>query len=639
MNFFEQQDIARKNTRRLVFLFVLAVLSLVIITNLFLTFFPWQMHSKSFDEGGSNSELACLMAEGCDFWASIDWEQMFWVSVFVVLIIGGVSLFKWFSIAAGGKKIAKMMGGTLIRVDTDDPAEKKLVNVVEEMALASNMPVPAVYVMKEEFGINAFAAGFSTKDAVVAVTQGTLDSLNRDQLQGVVAHEFSHILNGDMRLNMHLIAILHGIMFITEAGFVFLRGSTYSRRDKSGPTLALGLGLVVIGSLGTFFGSLIKAAVSRQREYLADASAVQFTRNPDGIGGALKVIGGSSTGTLINDSHGTELSHLFFGSAVSWAQSFFATHPPIDDRIRKVDPHWDGDYLSPDVATKTRADKEARGQKADFMHKEKLSTLVAAVVLAEEASGNTGFNVEEEPLPQDSLHEPMAAAAAVCCLLLPAKANERKTELAKIETDWPELHDAMDNSPWKFSQREDFLPIVELAVGALRALSEDDYKRLKQQLIKLIRVDGVIDLYEWALYNLLKSNLDAHFDKAVNVRPKFNSVRSLEKEILDIIYMLLHSVDQSDENKLKAFNKACNVCGIYNATADFSTEVKVNEFTVAVKKMTSAYPVIKGRVMKALIDVISIDGRIEKVERNTVIAIGALIDSPLSELQMAILES
>ena len=236
-----------------------------------------------------------------------------------LVIVGGGSLNKMVQLRGGGQTVAEELGGRLLTAGTADPVERRLLNVVEEMAIASGTPTPPVYLMDREDGINAFAAGFSPTDAVIGVTKGTATQLDRDELQGVIAHEFSHILNGDMRLNIRLMGLLHGILIIGMLGYFLLRLSFYTgggRRSRSGkeaiPIMAIGAGLAVIGFAGTFFGNLIKAAVSRQREFLADASAVQFTRQPDGLAGALKKIGGFSAGSSIENPNAPEASHMFF---------------------------------------------------------------------------------------------------------------------------------------------------------------------------------------------------------------------------------------------------------------------------------------------------------------------------------------
>ena len=281
------------------------------------------------------------------------------VAIGVLVLVGGGSLYKIAQLRGGGRVVAEQLGGRLLHPDTTDPHERVLLNVVEEIALASGTPTPPVYLLEEEEGINAFAAGFTPDDAVIGVTRGTLHQLQRAELQGVIAHEFSHILNGDMQLNIRLMGVLHGILLIGILGYFVFRSAMFSsmgRRSDRGNAgialLALGGGLIVIGSLGTFFGKWIKASVSRQREFLADASAVQFTRDPDGIAGALKRIGGFVSGSAVASPNAPEASHLFFGQALSGGlQSIFATHPPLAERIRRLDPSFDGEFgmLAPPV--------------------------------------------------------------------------------------------------------------------------------------------------------------------------------------------------------------------------------------------------------------------------------------------------
>ena len=292
MDFFREQDIARRNTRLLTLLFGIAVLVLIAMTNLLLVGFV------VFESGGGHASLSDDM---------LDWQSFIAVGAVITLIIGAVVLVNWINFARGGKQVAAALGGRLVQPGTDDPLEQRAANIVQEMALAANMPVPSLFVLDEEAGINAFAAGTSPANAVVAVTQGALTSLNRDQLQGVIGHEFSHILNGDMRLSIRLAAMLRGITFIGDVGSILLHSASHRRRYRSskkddgrGAVLAIGLGLYLIGLLGGLMAGLIKSAISKQKEYLADASAVQFTRNPEGIGDALKIIGGQGACLLFS---------------------------------------------------------------------------------------------------------------------------------------------------------------------------------------------------------------------------------------------------------------------------------------------------------------------------------------------------
>jgi len=303
MNFFEHQQQARRASMRLVLLFLVAVAGVVLAVNVVGALsYAWTLATP----GGARAPAGFHLA----------------VTLVTLALIGAGTWWETSRLAAGGEAVAQMVGARPLDPSTRDLLERRLLNVVEEMALASGTPVPRVYVMDHEAGINAFAAGHGINDAVIAVTRGTLTRLSRDELQGVVAHEFSHIFNGDMRLNLRLIGVLFGLMMIAMAGRFMMEVGRGGRDSKAATGIAVvGVALWLVGYVGVFCGRLIKAAVSRQREYLADSSAVQFTRNPDGIGGALRKIGGltgaGTLGTEIRHPHAETLSHLFLGAATT----------------------------------------------------------------------------------------------------------------------------------------------------------------------------------------------------------------------------------------------------------------------------------------------------------------------------------
>ena len=346
MNFFEQQDIARRNSRLLVVLFLAAVFGLILLTNVLVAGFLWFNEDYNIYSGSRQGMSGFL--------PYFTWERFGGIGLGVTATVAFVALVKWIQLSTGGKVVAEGMGGTRILPQTRDPGERRCLNVVEEIALAANMPVPAVYVMNGERGINAFAAGISPADAIVAVTRGTISQLKRHELQGVIAHEFSHILNGDMRLNIRLAAMLKGIAFVGDVGHMLLRSSHVARTGRSSKanTAALpvfGLALWLLGWLGGLAAGFIKAAISRQKEFLADASAVQYTRNPEGIGDALRVIGAYLPGTLVHAARAAEMSHIFFGQIEHRLWQLFATHPPLSERIRRVNPNWNGTFIEREV--------------------------------------------------------------------------------------------------------------------------------------------------------------------------------------------------------------------------------------------------------------------------------------------------
>src|ERR1700722_10218684 len=332
MDFFERQDKARKKTKWLLIYFILAVTAMIVAIYIaaILIFSGVQAHQHRYSDEQPQFDL---------------WNAQLFLGVAlgtIAIILTGSS-YKTMSLAAGGSAVSENMGARLVSSNSPDPDERKLLNVVEEMAIASGVPVPQVYVMDDEDGINAFAAGHKPGDATVTITRGCMKLLSRDELQGVIGHEFSHILNGDMRLNLRLMGTIFGILCLAIIGRILLQ--TIRGREKN-PLPIIGLVLLVVGYIGVFFGRLIQAAVSRQREFLADASSVQFTRNPLGITGALKKIGGlGENGSRLGAAHAEEVSHMFFGNGVS--EPFIGlleTHPPLTDRIRAFDPNFDGKF-------------------------------------------------------------------------------------------------------------------------------------------------------------------------------------------------------------------------------------------------------------------------------------------------------
>ena len=331
MNFFRAQDEARGRTTKLVVLLVLAILALA----------------------GSLYVLAVLGKGELLEHGELDWFQgdLFCLTsgLALVVILGG-SLVRIAELSKGGGAIAERLGGRLVSGVTKDPAERRYLNVVQEMALAAGLPVPLCFVLDDE-SINAFAAGNSPQDAAVGVTRGALRHLTRDELQGVIAHEFSHIGNGDMKLNLRIIGAIAGLTALAQLGYIFFRLAGSVRGKNSAPiALAMiltGVVVLLIGSGGILFGKIIQAAVSREREYLADASAVQFTRNPLGLGSALKKIAGFAGARRDASEAELEAQHLFFASSGGFLESLFSTHPPIDERIRRIDPAFDGHI--PDV--------------------------------------------------------------------------------------------------------------------------------------------------------------------------------------------------------------------------------------------------------------------------------------------------
>lgn len=493
MNFFEHQDNARRRTRLLAFNYVLAVgLIILAIYGVAISLVTYAGPLEGLPTG--------------TLWIP---ELFLPVALFTLAIIALGTMYKIFTLRSGGRAVAEMLGGRVVTGAPTDPSERRLLNVVEEMAIASGIPVPTVYVMDNEAGINAFAAGLNTSDAVVAVTRGTLEQLNRDQLQGVIGHEFSHILNGDMRLNLRLMGILHGILLISLIGYGCMRAAGRSRRGRrSGKGAAglflVGLALYIIGWVGVFFGNLIKAAVSRQREFLADASAVQFTRNPDGLKEALSTIGSFRPSSTLQHPSAPEASHFYFANGLTRSlNSLFATHPPLDERIKRIDPAWGGQ-----PGAETGAPKKTDHSPANllgFAGRPGPSHLRAATQLV---------NAIPSTL-QDALRSPDRVAAIAYALLLadasPDRVAQHREQISasfspSLAADFTATH--VQLSGMTRSQR---VPILDLAIPAFRRLPRAQYDAVRKTLLAIVSDDEQVDLHEFVIMRTLLHHMDRHF--------------------------------------------------------------------------------------------------------------------------------
>ena len=619
MDFFRQQEIARRNTRRLIALFLLAVLALIVITNLLFI---------GLLTGGDLSY----------FFEYFDWSVFIVVGAFVAMVIGIVVLVNWLLFARGGKQVATALGGTLVQPATDDPMERRAANIVQEMALAANMPVPSLFVLNEETGINAFAAGTSPTNAVVAVTHGALTILNRDQLQGVIGHEFSHILNGDMRLSIRLAAMLRGITFIGDFGSALLRGSSHrrgfgsSKSNDQGAVVGLGLGLLLVGLLGGLMAGLIKSAISKQKEYLADASAVQFTRNPEGIGDALKIIGGHESGTLVEAGRATEMSHLFFGQVQHRLWSGFATHPPIEERINRIDPDWDGIFLSapPQEIATEEEQADDPGHEAAISAIAVIATNTTMTETGGAAIPNATAREEAELLIQEA-RDPLGAMALVLALTWdpPHEVSQwRALETKPIEG----LADTVRRccEPLRSRAVEQRLALLELCLPALRGLSTEQYRVFRGLLLEWINADGRTTLEEWCLFQVVRHFLDPEF---LGTRPASPKHKSLNAVADDLAIVLGTMACLTEEDTDRAFNRGSDMLKLQLRLPEVS-DLTVANFGDAVESLAECYPLLKVSVLKALAVVAADDGVISNIEMTLVKAMAATMDCPVPDAML-----
>lgn len=642
MNFFESQDRVRKHTFQLVFLFSLAVFTLIIMTNLLVMVVFGFISSEQMQSGGALVQ-------------KMDWQTFAAVSAGVGAVVLMGSLYKIMALAAGGKTVAEALGGQLIPQNTDDLKQRKLLNVVEEMAIASGTPVPPVYILAGEPGINAFAAGFTPRDAVIGVTQGLIDHLSREQLQGVIAHEFSHIFNGDMRLNIRLMGVLNGILIIGLAGYYILRATRGRSRGKgAGGILGLAIGLMVIGFAGTFFGGLIKAAVSRQREYLADASAVQFTRNPDGIAGALKRIGGLEYGSMVENPGAPEVSHAFFAQGVSgFMQSWSATHPPLAERIKRIDPHWDGKFDSADKADSTRNEEPAANQEPinqEPMAREALAKQVATVAVGaamadvanaidqignpkQETIDHARSLIAELPVViKEAAREPYGARAVIYSLVLDPGREVRGRQLqhlqeyadADVFVLTQKLIPEMDGLDIKYR-----LPLIDIAIPALKQLSVSQYRSFRENLSALIEMDSRVDLLEWSLQKILFNHLDGQFFKLAHTKTRHSHVRQLKTEVELILSVMAYAGHREQNDIEAAFSAATKTLEFSGLQLRAKNEISLSDLDGALQQLEMLNPLAKPKLLKACATSVMHDQKISSVEAELLRAFSGVLDCPM----------
>ncbi len=652
MDFFEHQAQAQRQTRFLIFMFILALIAIVFTVDLVVLTLVVNMDNQTNQ----------LLMPGLQL-ASEHQGLIGITSLGVAGLIGMASLYRIAMLGGGGGKVARSLGGALVSPDTRDPLRRRLHNVVEEMAIASGVPVPEVYVLEEEQGLNAFAAGFTTGDAAIAVTRGSLESFNRDELQGVIAHEFSHVLNGDMRLNMRLMGILFGIQVISLIGRTILRSLRHtrfrsSRSDKKGGgivvVIALGAALAVIGYVGLFFARLIKAGVSRQREYLADASAVQFTRQTGGIAGALKKIGYGAS-SLIEDSDGEEVSHMLFANGLNSFLKLYATHPPIEERIRALEPGFNpAAYLRERSRQAAAAERVAQ---AEFTQAEPDAhtaqehwgrLMESLLILTPGAVSDSIGNPQERHIQhatelrrllprqvQQAAQSRSGALLLILSLLLDRDESIRGRQLARLSASFDsealahiaQLHTAVRELGPQFR-----LPLLELAFPALKQRPRDQLDALLKLVDELIASDGLVDSFEYLLSRTLLSHLqDAEHPQRATARRGSKLVNSLEE--LHTLFSVVARLGHEQGNAAARNAYQAGMLALLPNSIDWPEynppQKWVRQMDAALDKLDGLPAVAKEELVKALTVTISHDARVTVSEAELLRAICAILHCPL----------
>ncbi|MBO7725169.1 MAG: M48 family metallopeptidase [Thermoguttaceae bacterium] len=687
MNFFEHQEQAERKTFRLVisyllglfltFLAIHAVVTGVVILATDEIRGTNDSQSRSYGSAASDGNRfgdgdAGSYTQGYDLGEAfvqqyLNPELILIDLTLVILIIGGGTLYKTSQLRRmDGDGIAQMYGGVRVQQRGASWKEKRLLNIVEEMAIASGIHVPNVYVLRNESGINAFAAGYSEPTSAVAVTQGALDYLSRDELEGVIAHEFSHILHHDTRLNMRLIGILFGLEMIAIIGYVILRSTpnvTVSRSGVEGKgrigvlILLIGLGLLVIGLLGQLFANIIRAAVSRQREFLADASAVQYTRNPEGITGALKKIG-SRVGARVTNSKAVEGSHLFFGNIFdgSFLSGIFNSHPDLTERIRRIDPKFDGRYpetigrqVNPEAPEPEPAPKADSGENLKKVLDRAMgefgrhafgagSAAVVSAILG--AAGNVtrekiavakALLENIPPAVEEKINDRFGATAALLAVLLDSAPQRREQELAYLRENLS--IDVLENIGTIAKELEGVtdavkIPIVQKAFPHLRTMPKSDYLRLREIILTLMKSDGQIDLLEFTIAGFVINDLDLYFRLVPAPVETLEEPDQIADPFFRVASMLAYAGTDDRAAAQKAFVTAVESLGLPRSPMP-NEACTPAEFSQALNTLSHAKAPLRQKVLEALYALISADGQITEREGELIRAVTAYLNCPM----------
>jgi len=637
MDFFQAQDTARRRSGLLVAYFLAAVAGIVAVLYLAVAF---------------GLRTASMHVEAMESGSIPLWHPGIFLGVAggTIAVIGLGSLFKTLALRSGGGEVARSLGGRIVSPHTTDPQERRLFNIVEEMSIASGVRVPEIYILPDEDGINAFAAGWSPDDAAVAVTRGALETLTRDELQGVIAHEFSHILNGDMRLNIRLIGLLFGILLLTVIGRGILRaaasGRRTSRSSKGGnplPIILLGAALIVVGYIGVIFGRLIQAAVSRQREFLADAAAVQFTRNPAGIAGALKKIGGLVHGSRVHDAHATETSHLFFANALaSAAASAWATHPPLVDRIRAIEPSFDGRF--PEVVARSGVDSDARttpaaphpgpGRPPPLRPEQFIAALAAG---ADTAPARSRDLLDAIPASlRETAHDPHGAPILLLGLLAQATddATAARERLILGQAIGPAaMNQALEHARTAAVLGDEVrLALVDLTLPAIRQLSQPSIAKLVAVLDELIAADYRTSPFEFALARIVRRALGQAVSQATGQHPKMPSLpKAPPADVAALLDAVARAGDGGDPvQRERAYAAGARAFGFVGdiALAPREATRSLAALTLPLQRLEHTPMSERARVLDALAHAVAADGVIHPEEHALLRAIAAALDCP-----------
>jgi Zn-dependent protease with chaperone function len=642
VNFFEHQYRARRRTGLLVAYFTVAVVLIVLAVNVAVYFVLHLAAAEAAPDPGQ--------------WLARPYWR--WIAAGVIAIVALGSLLSWLKLRGGGRAVAEMVGARRIDMASRDPDERRLINVVEEMSIASGTPVPALYVMDEEQGINAFVAGYRVNEAVLVVTRGAMRQLSRDELQGVIGHEYSHVLNGDMRLNVRLISVLAGVLLIGQIGGFVLRSMRHAGRrggkdGGAGLILALGLALFVIGYVGLLFGRIIKAAVSRQREFLADASSVQFTRNPDGIAGALWKIKQHVEGSRLLSSHAEDMSHMCFGESIAFRfGGLMSTHPPLEVRIKRVSPHFmarlaaernrrqaDAAIVAPPAAA--GAPPGAAAVAMGFAGGEApVRTTPETIIesVGRPTERHVGYAGQlHAALPEallDAVHHAESARHAAYALVLaatdPAGAPAARALIETREGAAAAQAAAQLSTQMRALGPKVRLPLLDIAIPTLKQLDAPARTVFLATIEELIRADRRFTLFEFVLLTLLTEHLDDDAQRADAIRHfKFEAVMH---EIRVLMTVMVRTGTAGEAEAAAAFQRVMQSFSRQPLGPVPLEECSPARLTLALRKLALMSPLLKRSLLNACADCVLHDGRVAPAEGELLRAIALSLDCPMPPL-------
>ncbi len=649
MDFFEAQARAKKRTSRLVALFALAVLGTIAASYFAAVFGLGFLAEQQRAQADDYSYSASLGSP--TFWQP---KLLLGVSAAVLAVVGLASLSKWAQFSAGGSAVAESVGGRRIDPKTTDLRERRLLNVVEEMAIASGTPVPAVYLLDDEPAINAFAAGLTTSDAVVAVTRGTLEKLTRDELQGVVGHEFSHILNGDMRLNLRLLGWTFGLLAVAIVARTVLNTTPHAagrgRKDGAGALMFAALAVMLLGYIGVFFGRLLQAAVSRHRERLADASAVQFTRNPVGLSGALLKIAGNGAGSRLVSPEAEEVAHMLFASGLP---RLFATHPPLEERLVALDPSFKRESL-PALAAQAARDSERQraedaspaprfapdeGQASAFTPAPDRSVRGSAAhgiaaLAGTMANENVEYAKSARGAVPEGLRDFVQSADHARALMLVVLASKDPEVLAQqrrlLENTYGMEFTARvlgmqalaDSLPPALR-----LPAVQQLFPALRRLSLTERQQLRDVVAALAGADARIDVFECCLTLLLATNLRDELEAG----PMHGSASLLQEiDAIHTLFAILAAQGTGDDARARrAYESGISVVLPEHRPSFREVAQWPKALGDALARLTNLRPFAKKVLIEGLVHCIAHDQKLSVEEGELLRTVCAVLHCPL----------